>query len=135
MSFYLPPRAFGSYNIDVHDYTVRLKAAKKFLADGDKVAVILFHDTNKCNGVLQNHLFMTNAESSISFLQVKIIVSLKGRENEFRNNAIELIRRFQSDVGEVQSITLENSEYDVAYLAMNDHSLLSHIEVCLSSRI
>lgn len=66
---------------------------------------------------------MTNAESSISFLQVKIIVSLKGRENEFRNNAIELIRRFQSDVGEVQSITLENSEYDVAYLAMNDHSL------------
>lgn len=45
MSFYLPPRAFGSYNIDVHDYTVRLKAAKKFLADGDKVAVILFHDT------------------------------------------------------------------------------------------
>ncbi|GFS34856.1 translation initiation factor 3 protein [Actinidia rufa] len=55
------------YNIDIHDYTVRLKAAKKFLKDGDKV---------------------------------KVIVNLKGRENEFRNNAIELIRRFQNDVGE-----------------------------------
>ncbi|XP_024979438.1 translation initiation factor IF3-2, chloroplastic-like [Cynara cardunculus var. scolymus] len=56
------------YNIDVHDYTVRLKAAKKFLKDGDKV---------------------------------KLIVSLKGRENEFKNNAIELIRRFRDDVGEL----------------------------------
>lgn len=28
-------------------------------------------------------------------------MNLKGRENEFRNNAIELLRRFQSDVGEV----------------------------------
>ncbi|XP_057508891.1 translation initiation factor IF3-4, chloroplastic-like isoform X2 [Actinidia eriantha] len=56
------------YNIDIHDYTVRLKAAKKFLKDGDKV---------------------------------KVIVNLKGRENEFRNNAIELIRRFQNDVGEL----------------------------------
>ena len=34
-------------------------------------------------------------------LQVKIIVNLKGREKEFRNNAIELIRRFQNDVGKV----------------------------------
>lgn len=34
-------------------------------------------------------------------MQVKVIVNLKGRENEFRNNAIELIRRFQNDVGEV----------------------------------
>jgi translation initiation factor IF-3 len=34
-------------------------------------------------------------------MQVKIIVNLKGRENEFRNMAIELIRRFQNDVGEV----------------------------------
>ncbi|KZV27398.1 translation initiation factor if-3 [Dorcoceras hygrometricum] len=56
------------YNIDVHDYSVRLKAAHKFLKDGDKV---------------------------------KVIVSLKGRENEFRNNAIELIKRFQNDVGEL----------------------------------
>ncbi|XP_047940079.1 translation initiation factor IF3-4, chloroplastic-like [Salvia hispanica] len=56
------------YNIDVHDYSVRLRAAKKFLADGDKV---------------------------------KIMVNLKGRENEFRNNAIELVRRFQADVGEL----------------------------------
>lgn len=34
-------------------------------------------------------------------MQVKIIVNMKGRENEFRNMAIELIRRFQNDVGEV----------------------------------
>jgi translation initiation factor IF-3 len=34
-------------------------------------------------------------------MQVKVIVNLKGRENEFRNMAIELIRRFQNDVGEV----------------------------------
>lgn len=38
------------------------------------------------------------------FLQVKVIVNLKGRENEFRNNAIELLRRFQNDVGEVSMI-------------------------------
>ncbi|KAK7329909.1 hypothetical protein VNO77_24091 [Canavalia gladiata] len=56
------------YNIDQHDYSVRLKAARKFLKDGDKV---------------------------------KVIVNLKGRENEFRNIAIELITRFQSDVGEL----------------------------------
>lgn len=28
---------FDSYNIDSHDYSVRLKAARKFLQDGDKV--------------------------------------------------------------------------------------------------
>lgn len=56
------------YNIDVHDYSVRLKAAQKFLKDGDKV---------------------------------KVIVNLKGRESDFRNNAIELIRRFQNDIGEL----------------------------------
>ncbi|XP_027358531.1 translation initiation factor IF3-2, chloroplastic-like [Abrus precatorius] len=56
------------YNIDQHDYSVRLKAARKFLKDGDKV---------------------------------KVTVNLKGRENEFRNIAIELVKRFQSDVGEL----------------------------------
>lgn len=56
------------YNIDSHDYSVRLKAAQKFLKDGDKV---------------------------------KVIVNLKGRENEFRNIAIELLRRFQSEIGEL----------------------------------
>ncbi|PIA45924.1 hypothetical protein AQUCO_01600280v1 [Aquilegia coerulea] len=54
--------------IDVHDYSVRLRSAQKFLKDGDKV---------------------------------KVIVQLKGRENEFRNNAIELIKRFQNDIGEL----------------------------------
>ncbi|GER51587.1 translation initiation factor IF-3 [Striga asiatica] len=68
--FHIPDSLYpsGSYNIDVHDYSVRLKAAQKFLKDGDKV---------------------------------KVIVNLKGREKEFRNNAIELVRRFQSDVGEL----------------------------------
>lgn len=28
-------------------------------------------------------------------------MNLKGRENEFRNIAIELLKRFQSDIGEV----------------------------------
>lgn len=38
-------------------------------------------------------------------LQVKVIVNLKGRENEFRNIAIELLRRFQNDIGEVFDAT------------------------------
>ncbi|KAK6944334.1 Translation initiation factor 3, C-terminal [Dillenia turbinata] len=63
------------YNIDSHDYSVRLKAARKFLKDGDKV---------------------------------KVIVNLKGRENEFRNIAIELIRRFQNDVGELATEESKN---------------------------
>uniref|UniRef100_A0A7N0V638 Translation initiation factor IF-3 n=1 Tax=Kalanchoe fedtschenkoi TaxID=63787 RepID=A0A7N0V638_KALFE len=56
------------YRIDTHDYDVRLRAAKRFLADGDKV---------------------------------KIIVNLKGRDVEFRNIAIELLRKFQADIGEL----------------------------------
>ncbi|RRT52814.1 hypothetical protein B296_00021049, partial [Ensete ventricosum] len=63
------------YNIDSHDYSVRLKAAQKFLKDGDKV---------------------------------KIIVNLKGRENEFRNIAIKLIQRFQSDIGELATEETKN---------------------------
>ncbi|XVF47885.1 hypothetical protein PTKIN_Ptkin03bG0146100 [Pterospermum kingtungense] len=63
------------YNIDQHDYSVRLKAARKFLKDGDKV---------------------------------KVIVNLKGRENEFRNMAMELIRRFQNDVGELATEESKN---------------------------
>ncbi|KAI4377708.1 hypothetical protein MLD38_015293 [Melastoma candidum] len=63
------------YNIDQHDYSVRLKAAQKFLKDGDKV---------------------------------KVIVNLKGRENDFRNIAIELIRRFQNDVGELATEESKN---------------------------
>ncbi|CAN6450329.1 unnamed protein product [Victoria cruziana] len=63
------------YNIDSHDYAVRLKAAQRFLNDGDKV---------------------------------KVIVNLKGRENEFRNIAIELIKRFQNDVGELATEESKN---------------------------
>ncbi|KAF9680638.1 hypothetical protein SADUNF_Sadunf06G0142400 [Salix dunnii] len=63
------------YNIDQHDYDVRLRAARKFLKDGDKV---------------------------------KVKVNLKGRENEFRNTAIELIRRFQNDVGELATEESKN---------------------------
>jgi len=63
----------GSYNIDQHDYSVRMRAARKFLQDGDKV---------------------------------KVIVNMKGRENEFRNIAIELLRRFQTEIGEVCIVSL-----------------------------
>ncbi|CAH1445832.1 unnamed protein product [Lactuca virosa] len=35
---------------------------------------------------------------------VKLIVNLTGRENEFKNNAIDLIRRFCDDVGEIEEI-------------------------------
>ncbi|RLN09111.1 hypothetical protein C2845_PM11G23220 [Panicum miliaceum] len=63
------------YNIDVHDYSVRLKAAKKFLKAGDKV---------------------------------KIIVNLKGRENLYKKEAIELLRRFQNDVGELATEESKN---------------------------
>ena len=36
------------------------------------------------------------------YTQVKVIVNMKGRENEFRNIAIELLRRFQTEIGEVR---------------------------------
>ena len=69
-------------------------------------------------------------ENSTSFLQVKIMVNLKGRENEFRNNAIELVRRFQADVGEVLPVTLfDFSEFDITYPAICDIDCLFHIGV------
>ena len=33
----------GRYNIDIHDYSVRLRAAKKFLKAGDKVIEIIIN--------------------------------------------------------------------------------------------
>ncbi|KAB2604723.1 translation initiation factor IF-3 [Pyrus ussuriensis x Pyrus communis] len=71
------------YNIDQHDYAVRLRAAQKFLKDGDKV---------------------------------KVIVNLKGREKWFRNIAVELIQKFQSDVGEVA--TEESRHFSEKMLTM-----------------
>ncbi|XP_074563097.1 translation initiation factor IF3-2, chloroplastic-like [Curcuma longa] len=80
------------YNIDSHDYSVRLKAAQKFLKDGDKV---------------------------------KIIVNLKGRENEFRNIAIELLRRFQSDVGELAIEESKNfSERNIFMVLMPNKAIV-----------
>lgn len=38
-------------------------------------------------------------------------MNLKGRENEFRNIAIELIKRFQNDVGEVTLLFISYYEY------------------------
>ncbi|CAN8229910.1 unnamed protein product [Cochlearia groenlandica] len=63
------------YNIDQHDYSVRMRAARKFLQDGDKV---------------------------------KVIVNMKGRENEFRNIAVELLRRFQNEIGELATEESKN---------------------------
>ncbi|XP_073104296.1 translation initiation factor IF3-2, chloroplastic isoform X1 [Elaeis guineensis] len=80
------------YNIDSHDYSVRLKAAQKFLKDGDKV---------------------------------KVIVNLKGRENEFRNIAIELIKRFQSDLGEMASEESKSfSERNIFMVLMPNKAVL-----------
>ncbi|KAD6794966.1 hypothetical protein E3N88_05862 [Mikania micrantha] len=81
------------YNIDVHDYTVRLKAAQRFLKDGDKVPRNLYN-------IVYNHVIVLNT-NLLTIFQVKLIVSLKGRENEFKNNAIELVRRFRDDIGEL----------------------------------
>nr|XP_018676601.1 PREDICTED: uncharacterized protein LOC103970994 isoform X2 [Musa acuminata subsp. malaccensis] len=80
------------YNIDSHDYSVRLKAAQKFLKDGDKV---------------------------------KVIVHLKGRENEFRNIAIELLQRFQSDIGELATEESKNfSERNIFMVLMPNKAVL-----------
>ncbi|PAN08681.1 hypothetical protein GQ55_1G420100 [Panicum hallii var. hallii] len=73
------------YNIDVHDYSVRLKAARKFLKAGDKV---------------------------------KIIVNLKGRENLYKKEAIELLRRFQNDVGELATEESKNFVERNIYLVL-----------------
>jgi len=85
---YLPAR----YNIDVHDYSVRLKAARKFLKAGDKVIIFIM-----CVQVC----FLVWLIVLHYFFKVKIIVNLKGRENLYKKEAIELLRRFQNDVGEV----------------------------------
>ncbi|KAJ8747614.1 hypothetical protein K2173_014476 [Erythroxylum novogranatense] len=90
------------YNIDQHDYEVRLKAARKFLKDGDKVISVvslLWHIPS---------ILLAQLLIEICVLQVKVIVNLKGRENDFRNIAIELIRRFQNDVGELGSEESKN---------------------------
>lgn len=84
------------YNIDSHDYSVRLKAAQKFLKDGDKVLLNSYYSL--CYSKVSGSCLWT-------VLQVKVIVNLKGRENEFRNIAIELLQRFQSDIGEVMRLT------------------------------
>uniref|UniRef100_A0A6N2MQU5 Translation initiation factor IF-3 n=2 Tax=Salix viminalis TaxID=40686 RepID=A0A6N2MQU5_SALVM len=73
------------YNIDQHDYDVRLRAARKFLKDGDKV---------------------------------KVKVNLKGRENQFRNTAIELIRRFQNDVGELATEESKNFRDRIIFISL-----------------
>nr|XP_043619539.1 translation initiation factor IF3-4, chloroplastic-like isoform X2 [Erigeron canadensis] len=40
------------YNIDVHDYSVRLRAAKKFLIDGDKLGIV------ESNNLRDKNMFM-----------------------------------------------------------------------------
>ncbi|XP_058186062.1 translation initiation factor IF3-4, chloroplastic-like [Rhododendron vialii] len=73
------------YNIDVHDYAVRLKAANKFLKEGDKV---------------------------------KVLVNLKGRENQFRKNAVELLKRFQNDIGELATQETINLQDKNMYMVL-----------------
>ncbi|KAF7153858.1 hypothetical protein RHSIM_Rhsim01G0027300 [Rhododendron simsii] len=78
-------QSVDSYNIDVHDYAVRLKAANKFLKEGDKV---------------------------------KVMVNLKGRENQFRKNAVELLKRFQNDVGELATQETMNLQDKNMYMVL-----------------
>ncbi|KAI4982643.1 hypothetical protein ZWY2020_023135 [Hordeum vulgare] len=78
------------YNIDIHDYSVRLRAAKKFLKAGDKV---------------------------------KIVVNLKGRENLYKKQAIELLRRFQTDVGELATEGSKNFAERNIYLILVPNKL------------
>lgn len=78
---------------------MRLKAARKFLKAGDKVIRLssfcfLFFEKYNC---VTYHLRL--------LFQVKIMVNLKGRENLYKKQAIELLRRFQNDVGEVIRFT------------------------------
>lgn len=51
------------------------------------------------------HVYNVHLKVAQKFLKegdkVKVIANLKGRENEFRNNAIELIICFQNDIGEL----------------------------------
>ncbi|EMS54826.1 Translation initiation factor IF-3 [Triticum urartu] len=91
------------YNIDIHDYSVRLRAAKKFLKAGDKVVKLI---------TLDHHLF-----------QVKIVVNLKGRENLYKKQAIELLRRFQTDVGELATEGSKNFAERNIYLILVPNKL------------
>ncbi|KAJ6746218.1 TRANSLATION INITIATION FACTOR IF-3 [Salix koriyanagi] len=84
------------YNIDQHDYDVRLRAARKFLKDGDKV---------------------------------KVKVNLKGRENQFRNTAIELIRRFQNDVGELATEESKNFRDRNIFISLVPNKDILHWQV------
>nr|DAD45334.1 TPA_asm: hypothetical protein HUJ06_003564 [Nelumbo nucifera] len=89
-------KQIGRYNIDSHDYSVRLKSAQKFLRDGDKV---------------------------------KVIVNLKGRENAFRNIAIELIRCFQNDIGELATEESKNfSERNIFIVLVPNKALIQKIQ-------
>ncbi|XP_024516168.1 uncharacterized protein LOC9659076 [Selaginella moellendorffii] len=65
------------YNIDTHDYEVRLKQAKNFLKDGDKV---------------------------------KVFMPFRGREAQFKDLGVKLLRKFEEDIGEMGS--LENKLAD-----------------------
>ncbi|KAG5243725.1 APO protein [Salix suchowensis] len=88
------------YNIDQHDYDVRLRAARKFLKDGDKV---------------------------------KVKVNLKGRENQFRNTAIELIRRFQNDVGELATEESKNFRDRNIFISLVPNKDILHISWYVSA--
>lgn len=101
-----------SYNIDQHDYSVRMRAARKFLQDGDKVVPIYFLCWSWT--IRSDYIFLMCG-------QVKVIVNMKGRENEFRNIAIELLRRFQTEIGEVcmycslHSLVFSNTKSSIGF--------------------
>ncbi|CAN4113260.1 unnamed protein product [Withania somnifera] len=62
---------------------------------------------------IDSHDYSVHLKAAQKFLKagdkVKVIVNFKDRENEFRNNAIELLRRFQNDICELA--TEENKNF------------------------
>ncbi|MEA5038762.1 MAG: translation initiation factor IF-3 [Clostridiaceae bacterium] len=70
-----------SAKIDVHDYDVRLKAAKKFLTDGDKVkAAIRFRGREMAHTDIGLGVMQRFAESLAEFGTVEKPAKLEGRQ-------------------------------------------------------
>ncbi|KAK1269214.1 hypothetical protein QJS04_geneDACA013653 [Acorus gramineus] len=73
------------FTYEQHDYEILLLSVNRFKIDSHDYAVRL----------RAAQKFLNDGH------KVKIIVNLKGRENEFRNIAIALIKRFQNEIGEL----------------------------------
>ena len=85
---------------------MRMKAAEKFLKEGHKVVlellVVFIYSCIDLYTQLQCSCTVSCCiEHVYSSFQLKVIVTLRGRANAFLPQAIELIRKFRNDLGEV----------------------------------